>query len=270
MKDCKHPKPHPLRIGVQRVPIFCGRLTQRISLHASQTWSRRLFIAISVIVGLLLDRGILSAIELDPRSNESATNVSAHALEMTGQPTVKSCRADLRSTGKQASLAPSGRDDSPEIRKEVGGQVKFVEFLSPQQAAETQVEEFGAGEAEKAWLDIRPRTLATADEPSVLVATEDVPPHRLSSSTAKEMKICLESPVRTDLSLSDFCEASRFQHGPLYFENKKMERQGVSGKPTCPPFLAASGDFVWRLASTPWLVCKQPPGSSVLSGCLEK
>lgn len=270
MKDCKHPKPHPLRIGVQRVPIFCGRLAQRISLHACQTWCLRLFISLSVIVGLLLDRGILSAIELGPRSNASATNVSVQALEMTGQPTENARQADSRSTVDQAGLAASGRKDSPESRKQNGDRVKVVEFFSPEQAAATQVEELERGEAERAWLDIRPRTLATADEPSVLVPTEDVPPHRLSSTTAKKEEICLKSPVRTDLSLSDFCEASRFQHGPLYFENKKMERQGVSGKPTCPPFLAASGDFVWRLASTPWQVCKQPPGSSVLSGCLEK
>jgi hypothetical protein len=181
-------------------------------------------------------------------------------------------------TGELQSLSIEPR--AIPIRPRVDGAFQKVEFLTSNQSSDVlagvqsnSLRSYDAdNHADNQWLDIRPRTIASVGETSKLFRKEELPGYETRTEFEDNDSDSGPSQAvdyyRFDLRLRDFCRVTRFCHGPLYFENRLMESQGVSpGQCCCPPAVYAGAHFIWSAATLPLHVLRQPPCNSVCSGC---
>ena len=125
--------------------------------------------------------------------------------------------------------------------------------------------------SEKQWLDIRPWEIEGENKSTKLIKQETLRSLLGQSSESKCQTEFVNFSWESDLQLSHFCEATRFHHYPLYFENRLSESEGVEviGYPSAAPILTNTHFFIRSLA-LPWLIVKQPPCRPVLSGCVSE
>lgn len=166
------------------------------------------------------------------------------------------------------------------MRLRLDGAFRQVEFNGSDQSADAlayvQAKSIDSSDgdhhADYQWLDIRPRTIAPRGERSKLFPKEELP----GNETLTKLRDDAHDPeqshavdyYRLEFRLGDFCRVTRFCHGPLYFENRLMESQGISpGHGCCPPAVYAGAHFIWSAATLPLHVLKHRPCNSVSSGC---
>ena len=187
------------------------------------------------------------------------------------------------------SMSPNGDGDLQSVsieqlavplRPRRDDALRQVEFIGAEQSSDAladvqtkTIHSFDADHhADYQWLDIRPRTIASQGETSKLVQKEDLPGNETLTKRGDNARDARHSPEgdyhQLEFRLTDFCRATRFCHGPLYFENHLMESQGVSpGHGCCPPAVYAGAHFIWSAATLPLHVLKRSPCNSVSSGC---
>ncbi len=119
--------------------------------------------------------------------------------------------------------------------------------------------------ASRSWLDIRPQSLDEA-HPST-ISSADLPDD-VSAMPAKAEIPQMVQLYATDLRPVDFCAATTFCHLPLYFEDRSLERHGVSrGVLGRLPAVRSGVHFLASSALLPIKVLHDPPHRCVRSGC---
>lgn len=125
------------------------------------------------------------------------------------------------------------------------------------------------------FLDIRPRTIAFNGHATKLVpksalpSCDDLSEYMMDLSQANELPRVDEGHFK--LSLRDFCRATQFVHGPLYFENRKLEYQSAFSNRGSKFDAADAGlHFIWNAVALPLHVLQQPPCVPVPSGCISR
>lgn len=122
-----------------------------------------------------------------------------------------------------------------------------------------------ASETPRQWLDVRPRSLRA---PSTLVPADDLP--RGTSQLAAVPRIPeVVQLYAANLHCADFCVSATYCHQPLYFEDRLLERHGIShGIFRCVPPVQSGLHFLSRTAMLPASVLHDRPCSCVRSECI--
>lgn len=116
------------------------------------------------------------------------------------------------------------------------------------------------------WMDIRPRSLESAHPGRITTDELPVDESGLSVMPDSPQRVQL---YRVNLQLGDVCAGARFHHRLLYFEDRKLERRGVTaGVLGHVPAVRSGLHFVGSAAILPLRMLKDPPHECVTSGCV--
>ena len=122
-----------------------------------------------------------------------------------------------------------------------------------------------ASETPRQWLDVRPRLLR---EPSTVVTVDDLPPKKNQLEAVPRISEMIQL-YATNLHCADFCVSATYCHQPLYFEDRLLERHGIShGIFRCVPPVQSGLHFLSRTALLPASVLHHRPCSCVRSECI--
>jgi hypothetical protein len=157
-----------------------------------------------------------------------------------------------------ATTEVDNRDAAPDRLRAIPDahvSVHFEHLASATQASETS----------RQWLDVRPRTL---HEPSTIVPAADLPPDTSQLPAAPRIPELIQL-YAANLHCADFCASATFCHQPLYFEDRLLERHGVShGIFRCLPPVQSGFHFLGRTAMLPAAVLHDRPCSCVRNECI--
>jgi hypothetical protein len=123
-------------------------------------------------------------------------------------------------------------------------------------------------EAPPQWLDVRPRTL-DKDHASI-IPVHDLPADTSHLPPQSQIPELIEL-YSFELHRVDFCASAAFCHRPLYFEDRLLERYGIShGIFRCVPPVQSGFCFLSRTALLPVNMLHERPCSCVRSECICK